>query len=165
MSAFVCSEDHFKALAIFAAARGNGFGGNSRVNPVYLDRLSDAEKQLDGARLAELYADILYDENLRSVGARYPNEGIDDLPGFDDKPDRIEITGYDMARPAYLRLKPVDILKMCDCLEYQSCETDDYRKTLGFKLLNKIRSAAICDLPGYEDAPWDFCLPEKACST
>jgi hypothetical protein len=54
------------------------------------------------------------------------------------------------------RLNPVSILKLCDCLEYQSCETEDYNETVAYRLLNVIRRAAIRILPGYDDAKWEI---------
>jgi hypothetical protein len=53
-------------------------------------------------------------------------------------------------------LPAVHILKMCACLAYQSCETDDWDKTKAYELLQMIKDAAIRKLPGYEDAPWDY---------
>lgn len=51
-------------------------------------------------------------------------------------------------------LTAVEVLKACDCYDYQSCETDDYHETTAAKLVDRIRKSAIGKLPGYEDAPW-----------
>jgi hypothetical protein len=60
-----------------------------------------------------------------------------------------------------LRLLPaVALLKLCDCLDYQSCETEDWKQTAAHELLELIRGAAICALPGYEKAPWDYYADE-----
>ena len=112
--------------------------------------------------LTTLYADVLYQENIRSVRARYPEDKWDDLPGPCAKPIHIVASGMERALAAYRRT-PVQILKMCDCLEYQSCETDDYRESIACELLEAIRRAAIRALAGYEDAPWDY-EPESAAS-
>lgn len=42
MSAFICSDKHFQALAIFAVHRR--FGGSRRVDPRYIDGL-DGDKE------------------------------------------------------------------------------------------------------------------------
>ena len=164
MSAFVCGPDHFKVLAIFAASRTGGYGSaHWRDDPRYVQGV-DPEgtyaargiHNLTSTELANLYANVLYAENIRSVGHRYAEDTLESMPGLINKPNHIEISHNDTIRAIY-RLKPVELLKMCDCLEYQSCETDGYRQTVAFELLDRIRGAAIKALAGYEDAPWDYC--------
>ncbi len=92
--------------------------------------------------------------------ARYPNTSVDKLPGENYKPASIPVSDRDMVTDVY-KLSAVSILKMCDCLEYQSCETDDYGETLAFQLLDQIRREAIRALPRYDDGPWDFVLPAR----
>lgn len=161
MSAFICGPDHIKALAVYAIGRRHG---SMRVGPNYL-KYDGGDARIDGRseeEIATYYANILYCENIRSVQSRYPDDSFDDLPGLIQKPEMLEVTHQDIAWQAvYGHLKAVDILKMCDCLEYQSCETDDYRSTLAFKLLDRIRGAAIHDLPGYDSAPWEWEKPEQ----
>ena len=164
MSAFVCGSDHFKALAIFAASRHGHLG--RRVDPRYVEGLVISPEHapcgaenLPPRELAAIYANVLYAENVRSVGARYPEDTFESMPGPIDKPEQIHITARDETLAIY-RLKPVEILKMCDCLEYQSCETDDWETTVACRLWNAIRRAAIRALSGYEDAPWNYIAPE-----
>ena len=163
MSAFICGQDHFKVLAIFAASRR--YGREWRVDPRYIDGLTHPEAKSWGmenftsAELATLYADTLYQENIRSVLARYPKDTLESAPGPINKPQHIGVTAHDQTLAKY-RLKPVALLKMCDGLDYQSCETDDWRETVAFRLLAAIRAAAIRSLPGYDDAPWDYCADE-----
>lgn len=164
MSAYICNPDHIKALAIYAANRNHT---GIKVDPRYVRGLDKAPQveAFDGAlrglhnlnnyELATLYANVMYAENIRSVSARYPNDSFDDLPGLVEKPRSIEITSRDFINPQY-KLKSVSILKMCSCLEYQSCETDDWESTVAYRLIDSIRAAAIRSLPGYEDAPWEF---------
>ena len=151
MSAFVCSDKHFQALAIFAVHRS--FGGSRRVDPRYIKGL-DGEKEYSEGDLASLYADTLYQENIRSVRARYPDDTLDNLPGPITKPIHIRVDTSPRAWGILKGLSVIQILKSCDCLEYQSCETEDYRDTVGFRLLDSIRRAAIKALPGYDEADW-----------
>ena len=154
MSAYIVSPEHIKQLALFASERTGGYGqGHCRVDPRYLN----GAKECSGLTLANHYADILYQENVRSVRARYPDDKWDDLPGLIVKPIRVVCKPQDA-----VKVSVVAILKMCAGLEYQSCETTDYRSTLGFRLLDSIRGAAIKELPGYEDAPWDYNEEQKA---
>lgn len=159
MSAFICDPAHFKTLAIFAASRRHD---GRRVDPLYLARFrAELETQPDRydttSDLATAYADLLYQENIRSVQARYPEDSWESLPGPCVKPLHLIVDARDDTLAKY-RLSPVAILKLCDCLEYQSCETDDYRETAAFELLERIRRAAIRALPGYDKAPWEGTL-------
>jgi hypothetical protein len=158
MSAYICDPEHHKALAAWAASRpAPKYPGDctQRVNPVYLR--DETAKQLDPydvEAVASFFANTLYQENIRSVWARYPDEKWESLPGPSVKPDSLTVTYTEAKRNWYL--KPIDILKMCDGLEYQSCETSDWRETLAYNLLTRIRHAAIAELPGYEEAPWEY---------
>lgn len=157
MSAFICGPDHFIALAVFATG-----GRDMRVKPQYVKGCAEPG-QLYGMRgpaLASAYANILYAANIRSVSVRYPNDKYDELPGPIEKPDEITVTHRHTNHVNWV-LEPVQILKMCDCLEYQSCEAEDWEQTTAYNLLHQIRKAAIRALQGYEDAPWDYWAPEK----
>lgn len=159
MSAFICNHDHFKALAIFASSRiGCGYGSSHMaVDPRYVKGLPQPDNTLTQSVLASLYANTLYNENVRSVQSRYPDSARNDLPGPIVDPGHVDVSNRDVCNPAY-KLKPVDILGMCNCLEYQSCESDDWETTIAFSLLNNIRKAAVQCLPDYDNAPWDFSI-------
>lgn len=85
-------------------------------------------------------AALLYAANVESVNYRY-NE-TDETLGFNYR--RVDIT----------RLAAVDILKLCNGLEYQSCEHPGYDDSQARELLIAIKETAIRELPGYDDAPW-----------
>lgn len=133
MSAYVCSKAHIKALAIFA---------ESKIEPWYVDGAKDLSR--DSSEVATRYAAILLAENVRSIRARY----ADDVGDYEE----IQISNSEVLMPK--ALGAVTILKLCNCLAYQSCETDDWETTNAYKLLQQIKDAAIRVLPGYEDAPW-----------
>lgn len=154
MSAYVVDPETIKALVVFATKRHHG---SYNVDPRYLKTWHpEAERWYyagDGEpSLAEQYAEVLYRQNIRSVLTRYPNDTWDTMPGPINPPATITITPADELRLS--NVKAVTILKACDCLEYQSCETEDYEQTFAYKLLDRIRGAAIRALPGYDDAPW-----------
>lgn len=174
MSAYICNTEHFVAMGIFASKRIGGYGcARLSVDPRYIEGMEEyinatipdaamrGATHLNDYELATVYADILYQENIRSVLARYPSDDLQSAPGQSEKPEHIEVTAQDIASGAY-RVKPIDILSMCNCLEYQSCETDDYRQSLAWRLMESIRASAIRQLPGYDKAIRDFCLPEAA---
>lgn len=88
-------------------------------------------------------AQILVDENYRSVNFRY-NENT--------KPHKIEYSPV----AAFQELPPVNVLKACNCYDYQSCETQDYHESEAFQIIEAARTIAIHNLPGYDQAPWDI---------
>ena len=94
---------------------------------------------------------MLLDECVRSVGERYNDSEVTDLPGRSDAeyliPFKFKL-GYNL--PA------VVILKQISCYEYQSCETDDWKDTEAYAFCQSLRHATIDRLPGYEEAPWGW---------
>ena len=85
------------------------------------------------------------------------------MPGEIEKPEIIEVTRaemHDQYSDIRLAVPPLHILHMCSCLEYQSCESPDWRETLAYRLILAIKDAAIRALPGYDDAPWEYTKPE-----
>lgn len=167
MSAYICGQDHFIALAVFAASRRSG--RDWQVDPRYVEGLTHPEAKMRGLEnfnqheLASLYADTLYQENVRSVRARYPNDKWDDLPGPCIKPLHMLVKSEHFQHRKW-RMTPVEILVMLNSWEYQSCETEDWKQTVAFRLANSIKSAAIRSLPGYEQAStkcWDYYADES----
>jgi hypothetical protein len=135
MSAFVCDHIHIDALVTWAAEHGVSFRHNDEWHRV--DHLNGQEI---GAMLLR--------ENERSVRDRYPDCG-DDLPGRTDE----TVAGYRFQLFPCV-LTSVEVIKLCRCLAYQSCETDDWEQTPSFALLQAIEHHAVNGLPGYEAAPW-----------
>ncbi len=88
-------------------------------------------------------ADLLKSGNIRSVNSRYK--------------ESTSITPVDLSTFSYDELGTVTIglfLKQLDFIEYQSCESSDFRDSVGFHLINKMRGYAISSLPDYDTAPW-----------
>jgi hypothetical protein len=81
----------------------------------------------------------LLDENCRSVAYRYS-----------EPQEKIKYTHVDV--PA----TPLESLSAIACIDYQSCETDDWKDTAAYRILQVAKDSAIRSLPGYEDTPWDF---------
>jgi hypothetical protein len=88
-------------------------------------------------------AEILWHENIRSVCHRYPEDYMN---------------SYGKITYAF-RLKTVPIsaiqaLKCLDCLEYQSCECDDFYDSEAKALIEQFRKGIVGTLPGYQEASW-----------
>jgi len=95
---------------------------------------------------------MLLDECIRSVGARYEDSDITDLPGRTDAEYIIPF----VFKLAYNPPTPVEALKLISCLEYQSCETDDWEASEAYAFCQALRHNTIDRLPGYEEAPWEW---------
>ena len=139
MSAYVCHADTFDYLATFAkTTTWHSLPYSFRQQ----SKLGYADPQEIGA--------CLFAENVRSVNARYSLS--DDQGGYVYRPVNSGI------------IDPVRVIKSCDCLNYQSCETDDWRDTVAYALLQYIREKAIRALMGgnrYNDAGWGWTREEQ----
>ena len=126
MSAFIVCKEHIDALVTYMLdERMSYWTGSDRV---YVTRNNASET-----------GQILWDENQRSVNYRYNEQ---------DEPEAYQFAHF--ARS----LKPVEIIKAVHCLDYQSCETDDWESTMSWRICQTIISHACHRLPGYEQAEW-----------
>jgi hypothetical protein len=148
MSAFLCSENHLSLLANAAA-----------IDPAGKD-----------AAFALLLA-----ENLRSLQHRYPH--YPDMWEDADKSARIEAPASELVEQALkvrlprspwkfdgalsAKVLATQIVKACDCYDYQACETDDYKQSEAAALVEKIRAQAI-EIGGEKSGSqlWDAMLWE-----
>lgn len=141
MSAYMCTQETIALVAAYVA--------DTAYNPKTCTSMTGDE-----------VAATLWAQNARSVEARYPCDDGDAGPAP---------TVGKKAQSAARVVQPVAVLKMCGCIEYQSCETGDWPDTLACTLLEAARAKAIRRLPGYEDAPrdlrnWSQINPEAAVS-
>lgn len=82
--------------------------------------------------------------NLISVNTRYPKDK-QDLP-----------FNYKFKMDCYWSGRAVEVLKLCDCLEYQSSESVDWEMSRAKKLLEACRARVIRQLPGYSESAWSL---------
>lgn len=143
MSAFIVSTSTIEAIVTFAIR--------------YLDSI----EPLPGTSTAEWLpiktvspheiGQALIEENYRSVNHRYASD--DPAPRYRHF-DRVsaKVDG------SYSRLlMAVDIIKLCHCLAYQSCEHDRWETSWAKRFLDRVIGAAVRMLPDYDDAPWGLC--------
>ena len=135
MSAWIVSKAHIRAMVSLGVSRGLIVKGS-----------------MLGSRMSEL-GQMLINENVASVRYRYPDSG-DQLPGPNE---RYWLTPYrhDLVGPARVPT-PVEGLKLINCYEYQSCEHPGWEDSDAHKWCQDLESALIHDLPGYDEAPWDW---------
>ena len=131
MSAFIVDPEHVAALVRFYAG--------TRASQL------EHDPERHDVSWEETCANRLYAENVRSVNHRYE----DSTP---DEPIVFTSRQISTAR----RLTPVEAIKACHCLEYQSCEHPEWKESRACALLHRILRVAINELPGYEEAPWEI---------
>lgn len=108
----------------------------------YIIKYAEATKMMPYLRGANGVAytpveacNMLLAENMRSVNYRYREN---------DRAPFISQAEYDnMMWPTF---DPLRVLKTIRCIEYQSCETEDYRTTAAYRLLIQIQCAAVGDV-------------------
>lgn len=160
MSAFIVSKTHIDLLVRAAIEAGspsdhfrwwlvdeNGDYAGWRE----LDEYHGFGPELSGRSSKvgpDFLGQLLVDENVRSVSYRY--DGLDDLPGPVTEYWR---NPYDYEDPLYT-LTPGEVFAAIDCLDYQSCEHDEWRKSEAFAFLETLRNAYCRKLSG--DAPLSF---------
>ncbi len=89
-------------------------------------------------------AQVLVDENYRSVNYRsglYGHETVESHTYSDPYVEPLEL---------------IQIIKLCNCYAYQSCETDDWKETEAYAICDALKETAIRALPGYENAEWEI---------
>jgi len=151
MSAYMVDREHIGYLMAAATSFRLGRYGISWHDPDgNYKTLSVSEHQ----KAFEI-GQILWDENMKSINARYPDtvDHPENAPGkigenFELVPQDISKAGF------YQKFEPVQVIKSCDCLEYQSCEHEGWLKSEACAFLTALREAAIHILPGYDDAAW-----------
>ena len=142
MSAYIVEKATIDAILTFALTGRQKFGTIKRIAGDNRPGEYTVTTDYDINQIGQ----ALWDENVRSVNARYSEQSefeaykfkaLHKLPGKDGR-----------------YLAPIDIIKICQCLEYQSCEHDGWQDSFAKDFLDRVVSAAIRCLPGYEDAPW-----------
>jgi hypothetical protein len=131
MSAFQVTPNHIGALVRF-----------------YLNETSNSSRGYWQGHVAshtdaEAMFNALQRENDLSVAYRYASHEIEQREALDH-----------ISLSTYPKLTPIEAIKACDCLSYQSCEHPEWEASDAYKLLAQIKDAAIYQLPGYSDAPW-----------
>lgn len=96
---------------------------------------------------AEHLAYILWRENVRSVNNRYQEHNSDETYVF---------TSYPYIRDLY---KAEEIACALDCLEYQSCEREDYHQSEAWNNICMMRKHLLRELAEQElgdNTPWEI---------
>jgi hypothetical protein len=133
MSAFIVNPNHISALVRWAC--------RARVCVYY----GNPSRRLDIPGNEQEACDILLAENVKSYNYRY-DETIE------------ETMVYDAFATS---LRPIDVIKACHCLEYQSCEHPEWESSTAKAIVTAIEGTATRALPGYDDAPWEIKVKQE----
>lgn len=138
MSAYVVSDNHINELVRFIDSR---FYQNKSYLQILLPDLCLIK---DDKLFFERIGQELLKENYFSVNHRYLHLDIlGKAHKFNYRPEL-----------GKAKLSPVVILKLINCLDYQSCEHEGWETSAACKILESIKSHAINQLEGYDAAPW-----------
>ena len=153
MSAYLCERELFVYLVDSCLKISAGYGSpnfrwyhKGSESPDHELHVSDPDE-----KKAEV-CNMLLRENIRSLRSRYGNTA-DELIGEEGEITEEE---YRELQHKYFFKSPdmVQIIKACDCLEYQSCESSDWERTQASAFVDTLRRRACHKLPGYDDASW-----------
>jgi hypothetical protein len=149
MSAYVVSSDTIDYLVAAASRYNESFYSPLPTNVHDAATLAAAPMTYDGNSYpingitgTDLIGSILLAQNVRSVNCRYKQSEA--------------IPEYHYTHVPFSDIDPVAVLKSIACLQYQSCETDDYEGSFAADILRRLEAAAINALPGYDAAPWGW---------
>lgn len=145
MSAFIVNPHHLDVMLSYFN-RHDGYV-TLRKKQIPDDALIEERwYTLRGSDIDELRTmkQILSDQNCRSINERYNEQKAPPIAEF---------------HLVHRKFSPVDIIKACNCYEYQACETEDYQQTDAARISDAIRSTAIGNLAGYEEAAWEIREP------
>lgn len=121
MSAWLCSDEHIFEMAHY-----------------YIEH---CQKWSGGVMSFKDAAELLYNENLESLAARYGDEYPPIVVPQDYEPVVENI--FHMA-------------KMVGCYEYQSCEHDAWKESTAKEMCETILYYLMSNHPDYDAAPWGF---------
>lgn len=144
MSAFIVSTDHIDYLVTAACEAGIGGGSIYWVGDG-MERVDYTNATTIGARLLEA--------NIASVAYRY-----DTIPAGEQLPGPVPNPtpeGYDFTPFHNIAIDPVQVLKACDCYEYQACELEEWLGSPAWRFIDGLRGRYIGKLKGYDGARWE----------
>jgi len=145
MSAFVVNKEHINAMITA--------GLNVRYKP--LRWWHNGKPHTLTHDNASTIGEMLLQENVKSVSYRYEDSEITNLPG---KVNAEWIIPF-IYRYTYAVPTAVEVIKIIQCYEYQSCEHDEWELSSAKSFCDALTKAQFDRLPGYDDAPWGWDKP------
>ncbi len=132
MSAYTVDREHIQYLVDAAMSR--------RIAQNYGIYWAGKTLRPSDYKDAEAIGQMLWDENYASVCYRYKHDDSG-APAFTYRP-----------RPT--EFDPVQVIKACHCLAYQSCEHPGWEASEAKQFIDALQNAAVHALDGYNEAEW-----------
>lgn len=136
MSAYLVSDNHLNVLVSYFTSSIHGSGLWCKVNGEYTYLTPDNAKYI---------AYELHKENCRSLDHRYDEHNVDENYQF----KYVRTDAY----------SPLEIAGAIDCLEYQSCEREDYHQSEAYSLLCNMRKHLLREMAEKEfgnETTWEI---------
>lgn len=127
MSAFIVSNDHISAIV-----SSYNFSELKYISEKYLGQFD-----LSTDEMRSLVGLILLKENVKSVSWRYKEINPD--PSYSFK---------------LTKKNPIEVIKLVQSLEYQSCEHETFEQSKAFRILKYTIQKEIEKILGYSEAKW-----------
>lgn len=148
MSAYIVERKHIAYLVV--AMQSKRIRRYSRAFHWYHNGRGKELTPYDDGTALEV-AQLLWNENIKSIHGRYPDTVESrEYPGADDD---YEIRPGDV-KNLWDEIDPVQLLKSIHCYEYQSCEHDEWKTSEARAIMRALESEAIQALTGYSEAEW-----------
>ena len=136
MSAYMVSRNHIGFL-VAAAVRDERFRY----------RFDGEIRRVSGSNTDQLTAigQMLFDENRRSIEARYPDTLEDFAANAPRDGDDDDFT-YEHSRELFWQFKPLQIIQSVACYQYQACEHDGWGESEAKAFTDDLRLEATSAL-------------------
>ena len=134
MSAYIISPEQIQAIVTWAKKNDSL---PCRANP-------------------EEIAKVLAEANIASVEYRYPDLIGSSVQAFLSLSSNEEYIEECQREFPGLLPTAIGVIKLINSLDYQSCEREDWEESLAYQYLNRMRTLATYNLPGYNDQPWSI---------
>jgi hypothetical protein len=145
MSAFVVGKEHINK--ILTAALISRYGEMSYY-------YNDSRHKVNDETI-DTIGQMLLDENVKSVMYRYSDSQLTDLPGKTNAEYLIPFK-YEVELSS---LSGIQIIKLIQCLEYQSCEHPEWKTSEAYAFLEALIRRQFERIQGYDDAQWEWVKP------
>jgi len=145
MSAFIVNKSHINAMLQGAMAI------SQRYNTTHRWHHNGEWHELTPENADEI-GQMLLDENIKSVSYRYQDSSVTELPGQTDSEYLVPFQFHPMGKVP----KPIELIKITRCYEYQACEHEEWETSEAKAFCDSVIDNAIGNLPGYDEALWEW---------
>lgn len=116
----------------------------------FIDEIKEFEDEWSYFDNFKLLAKILTNANFESMKYRYPKQDHGDIELYLSKANNLSMRD-DLGCKDF---NIIQFLKFIHCLQYQSAEHPDYKKSLAYRFIQIAEENAIYNSPEYDKAEW-----------